>query len=197
MNHRGLGPQYEHRTEHLANMELEKGTIVFLGNSITAYCEWAELLGNPQIRNRGIPGDATDGVLERLEPIIQAQPRQIFLMIGINDLLFHPKERVIENYQKIVQRIRKGSPGTALFIQSILPVNNQIRSSKIANTDIRWINSALEKLAKATDNTDYLDLHASFQDQEGRLDEQYTSDGVHLNGRAYQLWKTKIEHLVE
>lgn len=28
-----------------------------LGNSITHYCEWHELLGNPKVLNRGISGD--------------------------------------------------------------------------------------------------------------------------------------------
>jgi hypothetical protein len=37
--------------------------IIFLGNSITAGVNWAELLNNPYAKNRGISGDITFGVL--------------------------------------------------------------------------------------------------------------------------------------
>ncbi len=195
MQHRGLAADYEHRFQLLATMELEKGDIVFLGNSITAYCEWAELLGNPRIKNRGIPGDATDGVLSRLDPILAAEPAQIFLMIGVNDLLFHPRERVVDNYQKIIERILHGSPETALFIQSILPVNNQLRSSGISNADILWINTALQELATKF-QVNYLDIHQLLLDEQGRLNAKYSSDGIHLNGAAYQIWKKALQPLV-
>lgn len=196
MQHRGLAAEYEHRQEHLASMQLNKGDIIFLGNSITAYCEWAELLANPRIKNRGIPGDATDGVLGRLDPIMAAEPSQIFLMIGINDLLFHPRTRVVENYKKIVQKIRAQGPTTTLYLQSILPVNNQLRNSRISNEDILWINRAIKAIADRNKLT-YIDLHTVLQDEAGRLDAQYSSDGVHLNGAAYQRWKTEIEDLIK
>ncbi|MGL4621995.1 MAG: GDSL-type esterase/lipase family protein, partial [Chroococcidiopsis sp.] len=44
--------------------------IVFLGDSITDECEWSELLENPHVKNRGISGDTTMGVLNRLEDIV-------------------------------------------------------------------------------------------------------------------------------
>ena len=43
--------------------------IVFLGNSITFWAEWQELLGNKHIRNRGIPGDTSYGILGRLDEV--------------------------------------------------------------------------------------------------------------------------------
>ena len=43
--------------------------IVMLGNSITDGGEWAEILDNVHVKNRGISGDTTDGVLQRLSSI--------------------------------------------------------------------------------------------------------------------------------
>jgi hypothetical protein len=45
--------------------------IIFLGNSITAGAEWNELLQNEHARNRGISGDITFGVLERLDEVTE------------------------------------------------------------------------------------------------------------------------------
>jgi hypothetical protein len=45
--------------------------IVFLGNSITeSGKDWSKRLNYPNIKNRGIGGDVTDGVLARLDEII-------------------------------------------------------------------------------------------------------------------------------
>ena len=44
--------------------------IVFLGNSITDGCEWAELFNNRHVKNRGISGDRSGWLLDRLDPIV-------------------------------------------------------------------------------------------------------------------------------
>ena len=60
---------------------------LFLGDSLTEYGNWRELFPGLDIKNRGIAGDTTDGVLHRLDGITALSPDKIFLMIGINDLL--------------------------------------------------------------------------------------------------------------
>ena len=66
---------------------LKRGDIIFLGNSITAEGKnWSVRLNNPNIRNRGIGGDTTDGVLARTGEIVDSKPTAVFLLIGINDL---------------------------------------------------------------------------------------------------------------
>ena len=54
--------------------------IVFLGNSITDGCEWAELFNNRHIKNRGISADRSGWLLDRLDPVCGAghdlDPRQ-------------------------------------------------------------------------------------------------------------------------
>ena len=59
--------------------------IVFLGNSITDGCEWAELFNNRHIKNRGISADRSGWLLDRLDPIVNGHPKKLFLMIGTND----------------------------------------------------------------------------------------------------------------
>src|ERR1700722_7452593 len=51
--------------------------IFFAGDSITVSIPWAEFF--TAIRNRGIGGDATDGLLRRFDDILKGKPRQIFI----------------------------------------------------------------------------------------------------------------------
>jgi lysophospholipase L1-like esterase len=196
MKNRGLAAEYEHRKTLLMNLPLEKGDIVFLGNSITAQCEWAELLNNPKIKNRGISGDTSDGVLERLGLITQSEPSKVFLMIGINDLLFHSPDYILENYKEILNRLQSESPMTEVYVYSVLPVNNQVRNIMISNTDIETLNKGIKDLSK--DNSlKYIDLHSKLLDAQGNLDSKYTSDGIHINGTAYMVWKEEILPFLE
>lgn len=63
----------------------ESNEIIFLGDSITDRCEWFELLSNPNVKNRGLSGDKTSGVLDRLSEITESKPFKVFIMIGVND----------------------------------------------------------------------------------------------------------------
>src|SRR5689334_3155831 len=47
----------------------KKNGIVFLGDSITEGGHWSEIFGNGDIQNRGIGGDTTQDVLDRIEQI--------------------------------------------------------------------------------------------------------------------------------
>ena len=63
-----------------------RGDIVFVGNSITDNCEWAELFADRRVKNRGIGTDRAQWLAERIDPIAAGHPRKLFLMIGTNDL---------------------------------------------------------------------------------------------------------------
>ncbi|HKM18502.1 MAG TPA: GDSL-type esterase/lipase family protein, partial [Aliarcobacter sp.] len=63
----------------------DKFSIVMIGDSITDGAEWYELLQNSEVQNRGIGGDTTNGVLDRLNTINKSI-KKAFIMIGINDI---------------------------------------------------------------------------------------------------------------
>lgn len=190
-------PYYVDKVSHFKNLTNTDTEVIFLGDSITDYCEWSELFGNHKIKNRGISGDRTDGILNRLDEILQAQPQKIFIMIGINDL-FQGREidKVFTNYTKIVEKIQDNLPDTKLFIQSVLPINNPTLQRKLFaifdNTKVINLNAKLQDLAKEF-SLPYIDLFAAFANSYRELDARYTTDGVHLNGEAYLRWKKIIE----
>ena len=165
--------------------------IIFLGNSITARAQWNELLQLPQARNRGISGDTTFGILERLDEVTKGQPAQIFLLIGINDISRNfPDEEIIQNYETIITRIQKESPNTRLVVQTILPVNSsfgEFERHYHKDGHIAKVNAGIKQLAKKYGLT-LIDLHPLFLDDSGSLKAEYTDEGLHLNEKGYLHW---------
>lgn len=183
---------YYHRKSHFETLPDTPNEIIFLGNSITDGSEWFELFGGtPRIKNRGIGGDDTDGILERLEEVTSSQPAKIFLMIGTNDLAYGKKpEYIINNYRKIISRIKAATPATELYIHSILPVDDAIHWTR-PNAAILEINEALKEICKEQ-NLIYIDIATAVTDERGKLDPAYSFDGLHLNGEGYLIWKELI-----
>ena len=119
---------YYQRATLFEVLPTSKSDIIFLGNSITNGGEWAELLGNPHAKNRGISGDTTQGVLDRLSTITKGKPSKIFLLIGTNDLSRGKSvDEVAKNVAKIVERVKRESPKTKLYVQSVFPVNPEVQ----------------------------------------------------------------------
>ena len=186
---------YYHKKEHFELLPDTKHEIIFLGNSITDNCEWVELFQNPRIKNRGIGGDDTDGILERLDEVTKSYPDKIFLMIGTNDLAYGKDvPYILDNYRKIIEQIRKDSPVTKLFIQNVLPVEDAIHYTR-PNESIVEINKGLVELAIEY-NCTLIDLHSVFKREDGKLNLDYSLDGLHLNGAGYEVWKAEIEKFV-
>ena len=189
---KGMKAYYNHKKENFETLPNTENEIIFLGNSITDGCEWSELFQNPNIKNRGIGGDDTDGILERLTEVTESQPAKIFILIGTNDLAKGKTvEYIVENYKKIISRIISESPDTKIYIQSELPTDDAIHFTR-KNSDLMLINEKLKDVAK-DNKLVYIDLFSLFASGDNKLDKKYSLDGLHLNGEAYLLWKKEIE----
>lgn len=177
--------------------------IVFLGNSITDYGEWQELFNNRHIKNRGISGDRSGWMLDRLDPIIAGHPKKLFLLIGTNDLAAGVSpEEVAQNVGKILDRFGEESPWTKIYVQSIFPVNGADTKAKPRNhwkkgEEIIETNKLIEALCEGRKNVLYIDVYSALVDEKGMLDKRYTNDGLHLMGEGYLVWKGVIEKYVK
>jgi lysophospholipase L1-like esterase len=186
-----------HYIERIATFKanpLQFGDIVFIGNSITEQGgDWGKRFNNPKVKNRGIAGDVTAGVLNRLAEIYYYKPKKVFLKIGINDL-FHNEltpEYVANNIKLIVDKIHLESPSTKIYVQTILPTAN--------NTPSKERIAATNTILKAMPTTDYLkiiDLHSRFADQNDLMIGSYTNDGLHLTELGYLAWQYYIIEFV-
>jgi len=167
-----------------------KKDIIFLGNSITAGTDWAKLLDLPQAKNRGISGDITFGVLERLQDVIDGKPAKVFILIGINDISRNiPDSVILRNYKTMIARIRKGSKKTKIYFNTLLPVNAAFEKFKNhygKDKHILWLNDEIRKFTAK--NVTVIDLYPNFTDQDKHLKAELTKDGLHLIPAGYQVW---------
>ncbi len=184
----------DHTVERIALFEKEPvvtGKIIFLGNSITEGGNWSQLTGDKSIINRGIGGDITYGILRRLPDIIKRKPSKLFILIGINDIGKDiPDEAIANNYVKIIRRVQAACPDTKIYLQSILPLNPTVpnfpqhydKQDHVIHT-----NQLLREVAKLT-GVQFVNLFPLFLDSQHLLDKSYTGDGLHLNGKGYEVW---------
>lgn len=186
-----------HYIEKIAEFKanpLQFGDIVFVGNSLTEQGgNWGQRLNNSKVKNRGIAGDVTAGVLNRLAEIYYYKPKKVFLKIGINDL-FHNElspEYIVNNIKSIVDKIHLESPDTKIYVQTILPTsNNTALKAKIAATN------AIIKNSVPSNYCQVIDLHSIFADANDLMISSYTVDGVHLSEAGYIIWQNYIKGLV-
>lgn len=189
-----LRDYYQYKVEHYATLRHDGARIFFVGDSLTDRCEWAELFGRCDIASRGIDGDTTDGVLNRIGEVTARKPAKIFIMIGGNDLVIgRSVQAVADNYRKILRRIRTETPGTIIYVQSNLPT--LYRLVPLPRHVMPELNTLLGSMA---DNRKifFLDIYSRMADKNGDLNESYTIDGAHLNGRGYMIWRDAIREYV-
>lgn len=169
-----------------------KADIVFAGDSITEFGWWDEWFPNHKVKNRGISGDVVQGVLYRIDGISVLSPKQVFLMIGINDIIQeHSIEHIKDSYLHLCEKMSKEMPNTQIYLQSILPTNSDEK-----NVQIHDVNEEICRLAGEF-GFEYIDLYSLFIDSEGLLKEGYSLDGVHLSGEAYLAWVDELTNYIE
>ncbi len=184
------------RASHFRLLPNLKGEIIFLGDSITEGCNWGEMLQNPKIINRGISGDVSQGILDRLDEVTESFPAKIFLMIGINDLARGtPAEDVLANVKRIIAEVRQKSQDTEIYLESLLPVNPDFGNfpdhTDKGPTIIRF-NKILQHMAKDY-RCHYVELYEKYVGRDNKLDPEYSHDGLHLNGAGYAVWKKAMK----
>ncbi len=186
---------YYQRATLFDELPIDSTDIVMLGNSLTNGCEWHELLGLPNVKNRGISSDVIQGVADRMEPIINGQPAKIFLLTGVNDVSHNLGVDSIANaYGRLIDMIREQMPHTKLYVESMLPINISYGLyKKMADKEqqIRDINARLAAMADEKGFI-WIDLYPHFVDAEGHMRKEFTNDGLHLLGPGYIQWRDVI-----
>lgn len=187
--------KYKELVQKFNTDPVTKKEFIFLGNSITAGTDWSKLLSLPQAKNRGISGDITFGVLERLQEVIDRKPAKVFVLIGINDISRNiPDSLILRNYKTIIERIRKGSKKTQIYFYTLLPVNASFEKFKNhygKDEHILYLNDEIRKFTAK--NVTVIDLYPHFLDGDKKLRAELTKDGLHLISAGYQVWKEVLE----
>jgi lysophospholipase L1-like esterase len=190
---------YDQRIKEFKESPIGYNQIVLLGNSITEDAKgWNDSIGITNITNRGISGDITDGILVRLDEIIYFKPLAIFLLIGINDIYAmnlpegkQTEKHIINNIIEILEKVRKNSPQTKLYLQTILPTHREDIKDQIKRINRGIINEVQPEVT-------VIDLYSIFANDNDLMTNEYTTDGVHLNSYGYDIWINQIRsHIIK
>lgn len=173
-----------------------KNQTVLLGDSITDFFNWYELFydfsknSGQAVYNRGISGDTTDRLLERLyENVLNIEPKNIVLLIGTNDIgRGLPLSMSVENVSKIIEESKKVCPDINFILQAVYPINRGMRDKfeKRSNKKIDLMNKEFIKLSEKY-NCIWVDITDKLKDETENLKKEYTFDGLHLNVNAYKI----------
>ena len=176
------------------HMRSARNGVVFLGNSLTDYAPWSELLPGFPVINRGIAGDRIEGVRLRLDDIAADRPNKIMLMIGTNDLVKFPGRTAAEvwaDYEKLLKDISVKMPRANLYVTGVLPMNPKSTDYTGFNERAAELNKLL-KAGKERYEYIYVDLASELMDENGDLKAEFTTDGCHLSALGYFVWATNL-----
>lgn len=195
----------EYRNEKnsfFAKFPTNKNDIVFVGSSITEAFNVSEIIGH--LKNRGIGGDESATLLQRLYPLVKTNPKKIFIEIGVNEVSNDAgtkgisNDSLVNNIERIFDTIKVTTRGTEIYFESILPVaenNSVLPSFAHKNHNIVLVNERIKALCLQK-NVQFIDLYSLFV-LNGEMNKAYALDGVHPSPEGYKIWQTAIQKNID
>jgi lysophospholipase L1-like esterase len=200
------------REAKIAAEEHPKHLDILAGDSLSLWFPQELLPSDRRWLNQGISGETSYGLLKRVKLLDQTQPQNIFVLVGINDLIRGvSEETLLANQQEIIRHLKRTHPQARIVVQSILPHGGKHiaqqyertssgkpraiwvdRLGSLPNAHIRELNQRLAKIAEL-EGVKYLDLHPYFVDSQGDLAEDLSTDGLHLSPAGYQIWRSRLD----
>jgi lysophospholipase L1-like esterase len=173
---------YHHRKELLLSYPTKKRAVVFVGDSHVQFNEWSEMLDYPNILNRGISGESTEQLKQRMGSIASRHPEKMFIIAGTNDILGGVKtKKTLRNFDDMLSTIQKKSPETEVYVCAIFPTIWE------PATEVSELNAAIMGLARKYHYT-FLDTFTPLL-LNNTINPAFTWDGIHLNTKGYEAIK--------
>jgi len=176
-------------------------TILGVGDSLV-YGLPEPLFAPDRLINAGVPGDETTDVIRRLKAQRLPCCGDVFILVGINDLLrdmnamiARRDDETVNNIITIASKLKAFSASGRLLIVGLLPVSAHTKYVKedaveATNARINAFNALLKAHAMAQGFT-MIDVFPSFLDG-GRLHPRFTTDGIHLTEEG----KERLAHRI-
>lgn len=160
-----------------------KADIAFIGDSLTHGGRWNEYFPGYTIVNRGIGGDTTTDILNRLSTVLSTAPKRAYIMAGINDIQkYRGIDDILDAYTQIIDVLRQNQ------IEVILQSTIQCQKSVCGDAHVRSVSDLNSKLHKLADHKGVLFLDLGKLSAAQGLSPPYTTDGYHLSAEGYVYW---------
>lgn len=133
----------------------------------------------------------TGGTVTVREGLSRKKYDKIYIMLGINELGNETAELFYEQYKTVIDEIRTLQPEAVIFVESIMHVSDKKdrEGTYINNEEIYRRNDKIKLLAD-NKHVFWLDVNEVFdQEGTGKLNPDYTGDGVHLKVKCIPIWR--------
>ena len=128
-----------------------------------------------------------------LEALELKQYGKVYLSLGVNELGYNDDEGFYKAYCDAIDRIRQSQPHAVIYIQGLIPINEEVIQSKggasyLKNDRLLVYNELMRQVAREKQVV-FLDLHPEFVDPAtGQLPPEASGDGVHLKSGPCKQW---------
>ena len=174
-----------------------------MGDSITE--EWGRLSPDffqpAHYINRGIGGQTTPQMLLRFkQDVINLNPMVVFILAGTNDIAGNTgpanKEMITNNIFSMAELSMRYDINVVL--SSILPVDKYPWANNIKEVPdtILKINRKIKSFSQKN-SIAYIDYYSSMVGENYGLKKEYTTDGVHLNKRGYEVMSNLVQDVLQ
>ncbi len=122
------------------------------------------------------------------EVLKQKQYGKIYLMLGINELGYR-FDTLQAKYRETVEKIREQQSDAIIYLCANMHVTDE-QSAKDEIYNNENVNRVNEMISGLADNETvfYIDVNELFDDAEGNLSTEYSSDAFHVYGKYYMDW---------
>ncbi len=187
--------------------------IYFEGDSLTrrwgaSDAQYKDLLANWyqnffgwNAANFGWGGDTIQNILWRLNngELDDVNPKIIVLLAGTNNLGNAPSlyaddaivEEVVSGIEATLSMMRQKAPDAIMILMGITP-RNDVGGGKAIFSTIKKINDNICKYADGK-RIRYLNINDKLADEDGKLFDDMTVDGLHLSIKGYQVWADALK----
>ncbi len=183
------GKLEEYKNENNKYSEFEVD-VAFLGDSITDGYDVKSYYPEYLVTNRGIGGDTTHGLKDRLDvSVLTLKPKVCVMLIGINNL-----DTMFEDYEEILISFKEKMPDTKIVLVSIPPMSAGLA---YRNETAAYNNVKIKILAEKY-GYEYVDIYSPLLDLEtGEMKSEYTPDGLHHTPEGYKVITKAIKPVVD
>ncbi len=179
---------YEQENALYADYEID---VAFLGDSLTDGYDLSKYYPEYKTSNRGIGGDTTFGLENRLKvSVYDLKPKVAVMLIGANNT-----ESMFDNYEEILKGFRDNLPNTKIVLLSLTAMGGEYWGAK--NQLACYNNVKIKKLAEEYEFF-FVDLFTPlFDARTGEVYDGLTVDGGHFTHQGYLVVTAQIKPVLE
>ncbi len=178
---------FEKENEEYKNKDVD---VIFLGDSLTDGYDVKRFYPEYTVLNRGISGDTSVWLEERLDVSLYAvQPKVAVMLIGANNM-----DTMLENYESILKSFKENAPNTKIVLLSLTSMSGEWGKKN----HLAAYNNVQIKMYAEMYGYEYVDLYSALLNLEtGEIYDEYTTDGAHLTKAGYEVLTSSIKPSIE